>query len=113
MQKQWQLTIENYNSEGQGVARWENQVIFVPGALKGETVWAELSSRKKNYCLAKLTAIQKASPHRVSPPCPYFARCGGCQLQHMAYEEQLAFKTQKVAASLRLSLIHILKFRPP
>lgn len=101
MQKQWQLTIENYNSEGQGVARWENQVIFVPGALKGETVWAELSSRKKNYCLAKLTAIQKASPHRVSPPCPYFARCGGCQLQHMAYEEQLAFKTQKVAASLR------------
>ena len=44
MQKQWQLTIENYNSEGQGVARWENQVIFVPGALKGETVGAEMSS---------------------------------------------------------------------
>lgn len=81
---------------GEGVATYEGLTLFVPGALPGETVEGEVVELKKQYGRLKLTRIVTSSPNRVSPPCPVFGKCGGCQLQHLAYPAQLDAKRQRV-----------------
>ena len=81
---------------GLGVGRVENFVIFVPYVIDGERVRVVIEKVKKQYALARLQEVLEPSPHRVSPRCPYFGRCGGCQYQHVAYEYQLEIKQKQV-----------------
>ena len=76
-------------------------VVMVPFTLPGERVRARVFRNQKNFSEADLVAVLTPSPHRVAAPCPLFARCGGCQYQHLAYAEQLAWKQRQVAELLR------------
>src|SRR5580698_229978 len=91
------LTIEDIAFGGEGVARTEGLVVFVPFVVIGETVEAEITEVKKNFARAKLLRVEKASPERVEAKCVYFGKCGGCQYQHMAYEAQLRMKQKQIA----------------
>jgi tRNA/tmRNA/rRNA uracil-C5-methylase (TrmA/RlmC/RlmD family) len=72
-------------------------VVFVPFVLTGETVEVEITEVKKNFARAKLLRVVQPSPERVEPACRYFAGCGGCQYQHVAYATQLRWKQKQVA----------------
>jgi len=71
---------------GEAEAKW---VVMVPFTLPGELVRARVFRNHKNFSEADLIEVLTPSPHRVAPECPLFGRCGGCQYQHLAYQEQL------------------------
>jgi 23S rRNA (uracil1939-C5)-methyltransferase/tRNA (uracil-5-)-methyltransferase len=75
-------------------------VVMVPFTLPGERVRARVFRNHKNYSEADPVEVLSPSAHRVSPRCPLFGRCGGCQYQHLAYPEQLAWKRRQVAELL-------------
>ena len=82
---------------GEGVARIEEFVVFVPFVLVGEEVEVEITEVKKSFARAKPLQIIQPSPDRVPAPCPYFGSCGGCQYQHIAYDAQLRIKHKQIA----------------
>ncbi len=86
---------------GTSVAMDGGIVHFVHGALPGETVEAEITGSKKSHRFARATGVIEPSPHRISPPCPYYGICGGCQLQHAAYPYQLEMKAEVLRDVLR------------
>ena len=76
-------------------------VVMVPFALPGERVRARVFRNHKNYSEADLLEVLRPSPGRVTPRCPLFGRCGGCQYQNFEYSGQLAWKRRQVAELLR------------
>lgn len=96
-----EITIDSYGEKGEGVGRYNGLAVFVPFAIVGERVRAKIILSKKSYAVGKLVEIIESSPERVSPPCPYFTKCGGCQLMHMSESEQRRFKRQKVSDSMQ------------
>jgi 23S rRNA (uracil1939-C5)-methyltransferase/tRNA (uracil-5-)-methyltransferase len=76
--------------------RGEGWVVMVPFTLPGERVRVRVYRNHKNYSEADLLSVLVPSPHRVTPHCPLFGRCGGCQYQHLAYTEQLLWKQRQV-----------------
>ncbi len=94
------LCIERMADGGQGVAHIDGKLCFVEGALAGETVRAALVRRHSNYDEATVTEVLEASPRRVSPPCPAYARCGGCVLQHQDHAAQVQDKQAQLAEKL-------------
>ena len=91
------LTIEDIAFGGEGVARVEDFVVFVPFVVVGEVVEAEVTGVKKNFARARLVRVVQPSPERVEPACRYFGKCGGCQYQHVDYAAQLRLKHKQVA----------------
>lgn len=91
------LRIDDLAFGGEGVARVEDFVVFVPFVAVGEVVEAEVTEAKKRFGRARLVRVVEASPERVRPRCPYFGECGGCQYQHLAYAAQLRFKQKQIA----------------
>jgi 23S rRNA (uracil1939-C5)-methyltransferase len=91
-----QLTIDDVAFGGAGVGRKNGKAFFVPFTIDGETVSAEIIREKKRFAEAVPVAILERSPHRVTPECPYFGRCGGCSYQHIDYEHQLSIKWRQV-----------------
>ena len=81
---------------GKGVARENGKAVFIPFTIDGETVLAEIVREKKKFAEAEVVDIRERSPHRATPECPYFGRCGGCTYQHINYEHQLAIKWRQV-----------------
>jgi len=94
------ISITGFSHDGTGIGRYGGLAVFVPGALPGETVLAEITALKKNYALARLLDITAASEQRIPPCCPLYNTCGGCRLQHVQYREQLQLKSQLVQTSL-------------
>lgn len=90
------LTIDSLNSSGEGIARLGRDVYFVPGALPGEVVEVILDGRRRKVWQTRLLNILQPSEHRITPPCPHYQRCGGCDLQHLAYPQQVQFKQERV-----------------
>ncbi len=90
------LQIEDIAFGGEGVGRVGEFVVFVPFVAVGETVEAEVIEVKKRFARAKLLNVAQASPQRVTPPCPYFGGCGGCQYQHLDYSTQLTLKHKQI-----------------
>ena len=80
--QEMELTVTGLGSAGEGVGRFKDIAVFVPGALPGETVRAAAAFIKKSFIVGKLQEIITASPDRVEPVCPVYEACGGCQLQH-------------------------------
>jgi len=90
-----QLTVGELAHGGAALARVDGRVVFVEGAIPGETVEAEVTHKRKDFWRAQATTVLEPAASRVDAPCPYFnAGCGGCQLQYLAYAEQLAQKRQ-------------------
>ena len=105
------LTIKRLGINGEGVGYFKKQVVFVPGALPGEEIMAEATNINRNFAEAKIKTIIKKSKHRVKPPCPIYKECGGCQLQHLKYEQQLKEKRDIVIQALeRHTKVPIEKF---
>lgn len=94
------LTIKRLGINGEGIGYFKRNVVFVPGALPGEEVTAQVTSKKRNFAEARVLKTHKASPHRQTPPCPIYDACGGCQLQHLEYGQQLVEKRDLVIQAL-------------
>lgn len=90
------IDIIGMNHDGEGVGRVEGYTLFAAGALPGEKARVKVLKTKKQYGYAKLLDVVEASPDRVAAPCPIYDKCGGCQLQHLSYDAQLAWKRQHV-----------------
>ena len=95
------LTIDDLAFGGEGVGRADGYVVFVPGGLPGDRLRVRLVQVRSRFGRGVIESIEEASPQRVPAPCPYFGRCGGCRLQHVAYDAQLAFKTKQIADALQ------------
>ena len=85
-----------YTHDGHGVVKIDGFPLFVKGMLEGEAGELVVTMAKKKFGYGRLMKRSKTSSQRVAPPCPIAKQCGGCQLQHMSYAEQLRFKKQKV-----------------
>lgn len=103
-----QVTITDYTSEGAGIGKIDGYPLFVKDAIIGDTVIAGITKVKKNYAFARLVKIVTPSADRVEPKCAFHKRCGGCQMQALSYEAQLAFKENKI----RNNLVRIGGFEP-
>jgi 23S rRNA (uracil1939-C5)-methyltransferase len=96
-----EITVEKLVYGGAGLGRLEGRAVLVPFVLPGEVVAIEMERERSGMAEARAAAFVSRSPERVEPPCPYFARCGGCSYQHAGYEFQLAQKTAIVREVLR------------
>lgn len=95
------VEILNLGMNGEGVGMFDGKVLFIPEAIKGEIVECEITKDFGNYAQAKLTKIITPSMERQLAVCPYFGVCGGCDLQHISYAEQLNFKKELVKSTLK------------
>lgn len=95
------VTVENWASDGSGVARIGSLAVFVKGGIPGERCVIEIEHVGHSAAWAHITELLEPSPACIVPDCPHFGTCGGCQLRHMDYETELAFKRQKVSDALR------------
>lgn len=84
----------------EGIAKEDNKVIFVPGAIKGERVLAKIIKENSSYCIGKIESIIKRSEDRQEPFCSVYKRCGGCSGQHISYKKQLEIKKDIVKNTL-------------
>ena len=94
------VEITDIGVNGEGIGKVDGYTLFIKDAVIGDTVEAKVMKAKKNYGYARLMKVLEASPDRVTPRCAFARKCGGCQIQEMSYERQLAFKAQKVRGSL-------------
>ncbi|MCD8381797.1 MAG: 23S rRNA (uracil(1939)-C(5))-methyltransferase RlmD [Clostridiales bacterium] len=96
------VTFTGCTSQGDGVGRLEDGLaVFVRGALAGETAKISLMKVTKHCAWGRLLEVLTPSPARIPPDCPYYPRCGGCQLRHMTYQEELRLKTEQVNDAFR------------
>ncbi len=105
------LQVDSLDLDGRGIARHEGKVVFVPGALPGERVRAEIVGHKPRFDRARLIEILHESALRVRPACPHFGlhpgACGGCSMQHVAPRAQVAIKQR----ALEDALWHLARLR--
>ena len=99
------LKVESLDLEAQGVAHdSEGKVVFIEGALPGETVQVKVHRRKNQWEQATLTALARESALRVRPECPHFGlhagACGGCKMQHLHAGAQVAVKQRALEDGL-------------
>jgi 23S rRNA (uracil1939-C5)-methyltransferase len=94
---------------GQGVARIDDFVVFVRGAVPGDRVRARVTKRKHNHAEARALEILSPSPRRVGARCRHAADCGGCEWQALSYDAQLEYKEQQVVDSLQ-RLAHLTEY---
>ena len=92
--------ITGYTAEGLGVCRIDGCAVFVPNAIRGEYYEISLTHVSRNSAHGKIDRILEKSPHRIPRACPAAKLCGGCQYQHMDYDEELSAKAQKVTDAL-------------
>lgn len=86
------MTITGMDHQGRGIAKYNNKVCFVSGALSKEVVKAKLTEDKARYSSAKTIKVEQPSDARVKPFCEHYQQCGGCQLQHLRLDQQLVEK---------------------
>ncbi len=98
--QQYTMTIVDMGSQGEGIGKIDDFTVFVPNAVTGDEIEVKILKVKKNYAYGKLMQILSPSPKRQNPKCPVAHMCGGCQLQHVTYEEQLQWKTERVKSTL-------------
>lgn len=94
------LTIDSLALGGKGVANVNNFIIFVERSLPGQQVEVMINKKKKNYAEARVRKILRQSPDEIFAPCPHFGVCGGCLMQNLNYEKQIAYKQQQVQETL-------------
>lgn len=93
---QIELKIDHVAFGGDGVGRFQQQVVFVPFTVDGDEVRILITDVRKRFVRGRLEKLLKPSPNRIEPRCRYYARCGGCQYQHIRYDHGLQLKGQQV-----------------
>jgi tRNA (uracil-5-)-methyltransferase/23S rRNA (uracil1939-C5)-methyltransferase len=106
------LTIKRIGINGEGVGYFKRQVVFVPGALPGEEVVAEVTNIRNGFAEGKIQRIRKTAPERVESPCSVYEQCGGCTLLHASYEGQLAYKKDIVIQAMERHARELLESTP-
>ncbi len=102
------VTIEKIIPGGKGLARTANgQVVMIPFTLPNESVLVREDTKKSGYLEGKIKRILSPSPARIEPRCPLYGKCGGCDLQHGNYQEQLNIKKGIVEESLHRAKVPI------
>ncbi len=103
-----EVTIESLSHDGRGVTHLEGKTVFIDGALPGEQVLFQYTSKQRNYDEGHALEVLRASADRVDPRCAHFGLCGGCSLQHLSPEAQIRHKQQAMLDNLK----HIGKVEP-
>ena len=98
--KFYEMTITDIGTNGEGVGKINDFVVFVPEAITGDQLEVKILKVKKNLAYGKIEKILSPSPRRSEVTCEVATKCGGCQLQHMSYEAQLEWKQSKVYNAL-------------
>ena len=98
--EEYVITIEDMGSEGEGIGKVDGFTLFVKDALPGDVAKVKVIKEGKTYGYGRLMEVMTPSPDRVEPKCPVARQCGGCQIQELSYEAQLAFKQNKVKNNL-------------
>ena len=91
-----QVKIERFDHQAKGIALVDNKVTFVPKTIPGDIVEVKITKEGKSFNQASLVKVIESSPLRVASFCPFYAKCGGCDLQNLSYEETLKYKVEKV-----------------
>ncbi|SDT98461.1 23S rRNA (uracil1939-C5)-methyltransferase [Verrucomicrobium sp. GAS474] len=96
------LTIDSLAFGGEGIARDNGRVVFVPFTAPGDVVEVRITEAKKTFARGEVVQVVTPGPDRAAAPCPYYGpkRCGGCQYQHLTYEAELKAKAGHVAEAL-------------
>jgi 23S rRNA (uracil1939-C5)-methyltransferase len=92
--KAFEVTIEKLVHEGMGLGRHQGKVVFVPFSAPGDQLRVQPVEVKKTFTRAEIIQMLKPGKGRVAPECPYFLKCGGCQLQQLEYTRQVEAKRQ-------------------
>jgi 23S rRNA (uracil1939-C5)-methyltransferase len=100
LEENYEIIINSYSHQGEGIGRINDFAVFVPGAILEERVRIKIIEVKKNFARGRLEEVVSSSPYRTEPPCPVYHFCGGCHLQHIAYEKQLEMKKEIVENAL-------------
>ncbi|OEF27791.1 23S rRNA (uracil(1939)-C(5))-methyltransferase RlmD [Vibrio rumoiensis] len=91
------VTIEKLDHQGTGIAYFNKKPMFVEGTLPNEEVVVQPIEDKSKFIRAKLITIQKPSSQRIDAFCPHYQTCGGCNLQHLGHDDQIAMKSESLA----------------
>lgn len=97
------IRIDRLSHEGRGIAQWGERTLFVGGALPGELVRVKVLNKTAQVAEGIATEILESSALRITPRCPHAGHCGGCALQHISAEQQVAIKTDALHALMRNS----------
>lgn len=95
------LSIQRCGNDGEGIAHLDGQVVFVAGGIPGEVCDVQLLKIGKTALWGRTAKVVEPSPHRLTPDCPHFPKCGGCRFRHMSYEAELDAKRQRVEDALK------------
>ena len=90
------LKIDKLDHYGRGITRLDNKTVFVENALPNEIVEIKVNKEKKKFIEASVLKYIEESNKRIEPKCPYYNYCGGCNIMHLSYEDQLEFKQHKI-----------------
>lgn len=88
------VTIKRLGINGEGIGYYKRQAVFVDGVMPPEEVIVKITEVKHNFAKGELVKIKTRAKKRVTPFCKHYGVCGGCQTQHIAYDEQLALKDE-------------------
>jgi 23S rRNA (uracil1939-C5)-methyltransferase len=109
-----EATVDSLNYDGRGVARVDGKIVFIEGALPGETVVFRYHNKHKKHDTGSVLKILTASPDRVQPACTAFGVCGGCTLQHLRTSAQTQAKQQILREQLaRIGKVEPERWLPP
>lgn len=97
----YSASVADFGCDGEGIVKLDGYTVFVPGALKGEDIELKIVKVLKTHGYGKLMKVNRPSPFRREPQCPYFRRCGGCQMLHIDLSEQLRLKQAHVESCFR------------
>ena len=90
------VTIEKFDHFGRGIAYIDQKIVFVAKTIPGDIVDIKITKNKKNYLEGSVERLIKPSNNRIEAKCPYFNKCGGCDLQNISYENTIEFKKEKI-----------------
>ena len=108
------VEITNLSHDGRGVARIGEKIVFVIGALPGERARVRVVRGHRHFDEAEVVQLLSRSPDRIEPRCPHFGTCGGCALQHLPSDKQIASKQQVLAENfIRIGKVEPLQWLPP
>jgi 23S rRNA (uracil1939-C5)-methyltransferase len=96
-----EMEIRKQGINGEGIGYYNKLAVFVPGAIMQEIVSVEIVDLKPGYALGKIDSFIRQSERRIAPACPYYENCGGCQMLHIAYPDQLKSKRSILIQSLK------------
>ncbi len=90
------VSISDVNSRGQGVAKVDGKVVFVPFSAAGDALDIRVTKEHKNFSEGEVVSMVEPSGDRIAPDCPLFGKCGGCSLRHVSYKAEDGSKRRRL-----------------